>query len=67
MRLAHEPVAVVGMVTDLAVEDAARLPDVSQRQTRIEGISLPRLAVAQGAEALPALLALIKSLEDNWI
>ncbi len=67
LRLAHEPVAVVGMVTDLAVEDAARLPDVSQRQTRIEGISLPRLAVAQCAEALPALLALIKSLEDNWI
>jgi serine kinase of HPr protein (carbohydrate metabolism regulator) len=67
LRLAHEPVAVVGMVTDLAVEDAERLPEALQRQARIEGISVPRLAVAQGAEALPALLALIKSLEDNRI
>jgi serine kinase of HPr protein (carbohydrate metabolism regulator) len=61
LRLPHEPRAVVGLVVDLAAADADRMPDLQQRQTIIDGISLPRLAVAAGSAALPAVLALLTS------
>ena len=54
-RVAHEPVAVVGLVVDLAAPDSERLP--AARETDIEGIALPRLAVASGVDPLPAVLA----------
>lgn len=60
--LAFEPVAAVGWVVDLAAEGAARLPEKAAREAVIEGISLPRLAVASGHEALPLLLALLHTL-----
>ena len=58
-RLAYEPSAVVGLVVDLAAQDAQRLPEASSRRTEIDGIELPRLAVASGAAALPAVCAYI--------
>jgi HPr kinase/phosphorylase len=58
-RLAFEPVAVVGLVIDLAADDAERLPAADGRETEISGISLPRLAVASGIDPLPAVLALL--------
>ncbi len=59
LRRDYEPCAVVGLVVDLDAADAERLPD---RQTiLLEGIEVPRLAVASGAAALPAALALITS------
>jgi HPr kinase/phosphorylase len=58
LRLPHEPSAVVGLVVDFAA-DGARLPEARDRQATIEGISLPRLAVAEGKEALPRVLALL--------
>jgi serine kinase of HPr protein (carbohydrate metabolism regulator) len=61
IRLPHEPRAVVGLVVDLAAADAARMPDPQQRETTIDGIALPRLAVAAGSAALPAVLALLTS------
>jgi hypothetical protein len=57
-RLDHEPVAVVGLVVDLAADDAERLPEGAE--TVICGIPLPRLAVAGGAEALSAVLAALR-------
>src|SRR6185437_32204 len=42
-RLAFEPVAAVGLVVDLAAEDAARHPDRETGLVVIEAISLPRL------------------------
>ena len=42
---------------DLAAADAERLPEKSQIE--IEGIDLPRLAVAAGQAALPGVLALL--------
>ncbi|MGZ3284309.1 MAG: HPr kinase/phosphorylase [Xanthobacteraceae bacterium] len=57
-RLDHEPVAVVGLVVDLAAHDAGRLPGGAE--TVICGISLPRLAVAAGAEACYPLLARLR-------
>jgi HPr kinase/phosphorylase len=67
MRVAHEPSAVVGLVVDLADAEAQRLPDAAGRTAKIGGIDLPRLAVASGAAALPAVLALINSPPDSWI
>jgi HPr kinase/phosphorylase len=58
-RLDHEPCAVVGLVVDLAAADAERLPE---RQTiEIEGVAVPRLAVASGVSGLQGVLALINS------
>ncbi len=59
LRRDYEPCAVVGLVVDLAAADAQRLPD---RQTvDIDGIEIPRLAVALGTVHLPAMIALITS------
>jgi HPr kinase/phosphorylase len=66
-RIAHEPSAVVGLVVDLAAAEAQRLPDDRERIADVGGIKLPRLAVASGAAALPALLARINSPANSWI
>lgn len=59
LRRDYEPCALVGLVVDLDAVDAERLP---ARQTiELNGIDVPRLAVASGATALPAVLALINS------
>jgi HPr kinase/phosphorylase len=58
MQFAYEPSAVVGLVVDLHAE-AERSPDEGTQLTELEGIKLPRLAVAAGDDALPALLALL--------
>jgi HPr kinase/phosphorylase len=55
--LDHEDVAVVGLVVDLAVSAAPRLPETPDREADVAGIKLPRLAVAAGADALPSVLA----------
>jgi HPr kinase/phosphorylase len=60
-RLAHEPRAVVGLVVDLAAADAERLPTPEQTQVKVAGTTLPRLAVAPGMPALPAVLALLNA------
>lgn len=59
-RVDYEPCAVVGLVVDLGAAHAERLPD--RRTIAIEGIEIPRLAVASGAAPLPPVLALITSL-----
>jgi serine kinase of HPr protein (carbohydrate metabolism regulator) len=56
-RLDYEPGAVVGLVVDLAAEDAQRLPE--QAQITLESVKLPRLAVPSGLSALPGIMALL--------
>jgi serine kinase of HPr protein (carbohydrate metabolism regulator) len=56
-RLPWEPVAVVGLVVDLAAPDGDRLPAAASRHVTIEGIGLARLAVAAELEPLPMVLA----------
>ena len=56
-RLEFETVAAVGIVVDLAAADAARHPALEATTTAIDGITLPRLAVAAGMAALPMVLA----------
>ena len=66
LRMDYEPVAVAGLVVDLAAADAERLPDNASDAVEICGIRLPRLAVAATVEALPGVLARITSAPDRW-
>jgi len=54
-KLAHEPVAVVGLVVDLGAADADRLP--AGEPAVICGIRLQRLAIAQFYDHLPLVMA----------
>jgi HPr kinase/phosphorylase len=56
-RLDHEPVAVVGLVVDLAVPEAERLPATAAKEVAISSIILPRLAMGPGSDPMPAVLA----------
>ena len=60
-RLPYEPVATVGLIVDLAAADADRLPASQTGQISLEGVALPRLAVAPGQFALPLLQAFLGS------
>jgi HPr kinase/phosphorylase len=60
LRCDHEPCAVVGLVVDLAAANAERLPE-SEQAVVLADVTLPRLAVAPGAVALPMVLAMVNS------
>ena len=60
-RLDYEPLAAVALVVDLAAKDAARHPDREAGETVIGGISLLRLAIADGMPALPMVLAFLQA------
>ncbi|MGH6727658.1 MAG: HPr kinase/phosphorylase [Pseudolabrys sp.] len=60
-RLPYEPVAAAGLVVDLTAVDAARLPAPEAGNAVIEGVILPRLAVAGGRPALPMVLAFLRA------
>jgi serine kinase of HPr protein (carbohydrate metabolism regulator) len=60
--VAFEPVAAVGWVVDLAAEDADRIPATTAEKTIISGVILPRLAVAAGMQALPLVLATLRTI-----
>ena len=54
-QIPFEPLATIGLVVDLAVDDAGRHP--GPLAATIAGITLPRLAVAPGMRAFPLVLA----------
>jgi HPr kinase/phosphorylase len=56
-RLDYEPVAVVGLVVDLATPAAERLPATAEQKVEVAGITLPRLAIGPGVDPTPAVLA----------
>ncbi|HET7848923.1 MAG TPA: HPr kinase/phosphatase C-terminal domain-containing protein [Pseudolabrys sp.] len=58
-RVPYEAVAAVGLVIDLAAADAERLPRPKAAETVVDGVRLPRLAVAAGIEPLPMVLAFL--------
>jgi HPr kinase/phosphorylase len=60
-QVPFEPVAVLGLVVDLAAEDADRIPPVSAEKTTISGVILPRLAIAAGMEALALVLVTLRT------
>ena len=55
-RVPCEPMAVVRLVVDLATA-AERMPQAAATEAEIEGVRLPRLAVAPGADAFSLVLA----------
>jgi HPr kinase/phosphorylase len=57
--LAYEPSAVVGLVVDLAVADAERLPPAESTAT-IAGVRLPQLALPPAAEPVAPVLAALR-------
>lgn len=56
-RVSYEPVALVGLVVDLAAAAAQRAPLAASQSVTVGGVLIPRLAVASGADPLPAVLA----------
>ena len=60
-RVPYEPLATIGFLVELGQQDAERLPEPAQREAKIEGITLPRLTVAAGSDALPVVLADLQS------
>ncbi len=60
-RVDCEPLALVGLVVDLAAADGARLPEASAGETEILGVKVPRLAVAAGEAAFPLVIARLSS------
>ena len=58
-RLDYEPVAVVGLLVDLAAEDAERMPLASEAV--LLGVPLRRLALPPGAAPLAPVLAMLRS------
>ncbi|MBV8839205.1 MAG: HPr kinase/phosphatase C-terminal domain-containing protein [Alphaproteobacteria bacterium] len=63
-HLPYESMALVGIVVDLAAPDATRLPAHESAATDVAGITLPRLAVAPGADPYPPLYAALRT-EDS--
>ena len=53
----YEPIAVVGLVIDLAASDGARMPDEKTEKAEILGIKITRLPVAAGQDPFPVVLA----------
>jgi serine kinase of HPr protein (carbohydrate metabolism regulator) len=60
-RMPYEPLAMVGLLVELGQIDAERLPGAAANRAEIDGIALPRLAVAAGADALLQVLAALKT------
>src|SRR5262245_36073683 len=58
-RLDYEPVAVVGLVVDLAAEDGDRMPVLSE--TVLLGVAVPGLPLMAGVAPLAPVLALLRS------
>jgi HPr kinase/phosphorylase len=63
-RIPYEPVAVVSYVVDLAVANAARLPDEAAGKVTISGIILPRLVVAPTADSVAIVRAALTTSPD---
>jgi hypothetical protein len=60
----YEPLAMVGLMVELGPADAERLPGPGSR-AQIEGVTLPRLAVAASTDPLPAVLAYLQTRDSH--
>jgi HPr kinase/phosphorylase len=49
--------AALGLVVDLAADDAARMPEPDALATLLYGIKIPRIPVGTGFDALPLVMA----------
>jgi HPr kinase/phosphorylase len=62
-RLDYEPVAIVGLLVDLAAEDAERMPAASEAV--VLGVPVRRLALPPGVAPLAPVLAFLRSPEGE--
>jgi len=56
-RIDHAGEAVVGLVVDLAADDAERLPPPEALSARISGVSIPRIPIGADYQPLPLIVA----------
>jgi serine kinase of HPr protein (carbohydrate metabolism regulator) len=61
-RVPYEPVAHVGFLVELGAQDGERLPAQTRATAVLEGISLPKMTVAPGAEPLAQVLAYLQTM-----
>ena len=59
------PRPMVGLVVDLAAEDAERLPPPEALQIRLNGVLLPRIPVGAGFSPLPLVVAALTTTESS--
>jgi HPr kinase/phosphorylase len=57
--------AVVGLVVDLAADDAERLPPPEALKTRLNGVSLPRIPIGAGFAPLRLVVAALTTTESS--
>jgi HPr kinase/phosphorylase len=62
-RLPYEPVAMVGVLVDLEAAEARRFPEPTTAAA-LAGVSLPRLCVAPGTDAVGMLIAALRTAES---
>jgi serine kinase of HPr protein (carbohydrate metabolism regulator) len=60
-RVMFEPLAKIEFVVELGSKEADRLPNKALLAVELEGITLPRLAVAAGHNPLPLVLAYLQT------
>ena len=65
VRMRFESIAVVAAVIDLGDEATDRLPEPDRRTVRLEGIWLPRLAVAPGADPVGPMLVFLQEVQGS--
>jgi serine kinase of HPr protein (carbohydrate metabolism regulator) len=63
-RVPFDPVAVAGLVVDLAAADSERVPPPTSA-AEIAGIALPRLAVAPGNDGWAMLIAALRTADSG--
>ncbi|MGI8526617.1 MAG: HPr kinase/phosphorylase [Pseudolabrys sp.] len=59
--LPYEAVAVLARIVDLAQNIGPRMPDDAEQRDIIAGVTLPRMGVPPGADALAMLLASLRT------
>ena len=64
-KLDFVPQATVGLVVDLAADDAERLPPDHALQISIFGVKIPRIPVASGFSALPLVVAALTTTKSS--
>lgn len=64
-RVPFEPVAAVGLVVDLAADDAERLPGPESARAEVSGVVLPRLPIAAGTDPFPILIAALRTADSD--
>ena len=65
-RCAFVAEAVVGLVVDLAADDAERLPPPESLKTSLNGVMIPRIAVATSFQPLPLVVAALTTTESSY-